>query len=261
MTARASSIRCLIVDDERIARQGLRRMLSGEEDLLVSDCGSGEEAVELIRAKSFELVFLDIQMRGMSGFEVIEAIGPTRMPVVVFTTAFDQHAIRAFEASAIDYLLKPIEEQRLAVATQRARAAVYQRRLGDVTNQMQALLATIAAPPSPVDEIPSFVIRSGTTRYRVQADAVDWVESADNYARLWTGKRSHLLRESLQDLEIALTRHGFLRVHRKALVNVTRLVELRGSAQTGYTAVLSGGERIPVSRERREDVLRAMRAR
>jgi two-component system LytT family response regulator len=258
VTLASGSIRCLIVDDERIARQGLRRMLSGEPDLLISDCGSGEEAVELIAAKPFDLVFLDIQMRGMSGFDVIAAVGPARMPVVVFTTAFDQHAIRAFEANAVDYLLKPIEEQRLTTATERARIAVYQRRLGAVTEQLQALLAQIAVPPPPSDEVPSFVIRSGTSRYRVQADTVDWVESADNYARLWTGKRSHLLREPLQELESTLARHGFLRVHRKALVNVKRLVELRGSAVTGYTAVLVGGERIPVSRDRREDVLRAL---
>ena len=237
-------------------------MLTGDPELDVIECGGGTEAVRILAAGSIDLVFLDIRMRDLDGFGVIQRVGAERMPVVVFTTAYSDHAIDAFEACALDYVLKPIGEDRLARSVTRAKHAVQQRRLGAVTTQLVALLArggAVQAPPSTREEY-RFAIRSGASTFYVAASAVDWIESADNYARLWTAGRSHLVRESLHRLAQVLQPEGFIRVHRTALVNVRRIRELRRGGLRQPTLVLQDGTRILVSRERRsglEDALRA----
>ena len=255
-------IRTLVVDDERVARRGLALMLSSDHELEVSECPSGEDAVRMLTAHPYELVFLDVQMRGLDGFGVIDAVGPRRMPVIVFTTAYAEHALRAFEASAVDYVTKPISEERLAAAVARAKEIVRLRRLGQASQQLIALLAAQHAAPGdrPASSY-RFEVRSGRSTYSIDADAIDWVESADNYARLWSNGRSHLVRESMQTIERRLAPMGFIRVHRTAIVNVQHVRAVRLEVPAGYAVVMSNGHRLPLSRERRAAVLDALRLR
>jgi len=254
-------IRTLVVDDERLARVGLRKMLSVDSELDVIDCASGSEAVSIIEAGAIDLVFLDIRMRDLDGFDVIERIGVHRMPVVVFTTAYRAHALQAFDACALDYLLKPIGDDRLAQAVARAKESVRQRRLGAVSTQLIALLEkSVAADKASPGRVPyRFVIRSGANTLYINASAIDWIESADNYARLWTRGRSYLVREPLQHLANVLRPEGFIRVHRTALVNVARVRELRGAGTQPRTVVLEDGTHVVISRDRLAAVQEALR--
>jgi two-component system LytT family response regulator len=255
------TIQTLVVDDEKLARVGLRSMLSGDPDLAVRECASGEQAIEAITASGVDLVFLDVQMRGVDGFGVIEAVGADLMPIVVFTTAYDEFALKAFEACALDYLLKPFTEARLAASVARAKIAVHHRRMGRVGGELIALLQGGVAAGSSRVRKHSFLVRTAQRTYRVEGDDVDRLESADNYTRLWTGTRSHLIRETLSHLESTLAGAGFIRVHRHAIVNIARVTEVRGNAQGGFYAVLDGGHRVPVSRVRRNALVEALRMR
>lgn len=258
-------IRTLVVDDEKLARGGLSEMLRADPELAVDSCGDGRSAVQLIRHSPIELVFLDIQMRGMDGFGVIEAVGVERMPVVVFTTAYGAHAIRAFEAAALDYLLKPIGDERLAIALARAKEAVRQRRLGRVTQQLAALLSGTGGSPAaaaPVERTSARVlVRQGNSSYFVDWRDVEWIESSDNYARLWSRGRSHLVREPLHRFEASLAASGFVRTHRTALVRADLIREIRVLGVRKHVAVLADGTRVPVSRERRSAILQLLRDR
>lgn len=253
-------IHCLVVDDEKLARDGLRAMLAKDAELDVAACASGAEAVQAIRKGNVHLVFLDIRMRGMDGFDVIEAVGVEHMPVVVFTTAYGAHAIQAFEACALDYLLKPIGDDRLRQAVIRAKNTIRDRRLGAVQQQLLALLQ--AGPPrsEPV-RAHRIQIRSGTSTFFLDATDIDWIESAGNYARVWSKGRSHLVRDSLSNLERELQPSGFLRSHRATLVNMARVRELRSVRLGGSVVVMQDGTRVPVSRDRRATLLEALRDR
>ncbi len=255
-----AAIKCLVVDDEQPARDGLRAMLSADAELEVSSCASGAEAVEAIHRGDIQLAFLDIRMRGMDGFQVIEAVGPDRMPIVVFTTACDAHAIRAFEACALDYLLKPIADERLRQAVVRAKDILRQRGLSQVQQQ---LLALLQADPSrsPAAGIYRIQVRSGTRTTFLDAADIEWIESADNYACVWIKGRSHLVRDSLSHLEEELKPFGFQRTHRTTLVNLARTLELRSVGLGSYVVVMQDGTRVPVSRDRRARLLEALRHR
>ncbi len=235
-------------------------MLSPDAELDVACCASGAEAVEAIRKGNIQLVFLDIRMRGMDGFQVIEAVGAERMPVVVFTTAYGAHAIQAFEACALDYLLKPISDERLRQAVSRAKATIRQRRLGAVQQQLLALLQTdsLRSPPKPALRLQ---IRLGASTFFLDAVDIEWIESADNYARVWSKGRSHLVRESLSHLERELKPFGFLRAHRGTIVNLARAREIRGTGLGGSLVVMQDGRRVRVSRDRRAVLIEAMRNR
>jgi two-component system LytT family response regulator len=257
-------IRTLVVDAARPARAGLRKMLSADPELDLFECGSGAEAIQILRAGSTQLVLLDIQMPGVDGFGVIEAVGIERMPVIVFTTAYSVHAIRAFEACALDYLLKPIGEERLSHAIARAKAAVRQREIGAMSAQLIALLESSASSRRPAPLPPTgyrFELRVGSNIVYLEATQVDWIESDDNYVRVWSAGRSHLVRETLQRLEQSLEGDGFRRVHRKALVNLARVREIRAKPMGRYAVVLHDGTTIALSRGRRATVQEALRAR
>ena len=269
-------IHTLVVDDEKLARAGLREMLTVDADLIVDECASGREAIAILRAGEVDLVLLDVQMPKVGGFDVIAAIGAERMPVVVFVTAYDTYAIDAFEACALDYVLKPVRDARLAQAIARAKEAVRQRRLGRVSEQLVALLARQPATPGEptvIDEsstpalaseagpVRRVLLRSGATSYYVDVDDIDWIESDSYYARIWTGVRSHLLRQSLNQLETSLDRNHFVRVHRSAIVNVMRVSEVRQVGIGKYSVVLHDGTRVPLSRDRRTYLHGALRSR
>lgn len=236
-------MRTLIVDDEKLARSGLRAMLSDDRDLSIEECASGREAVQAIRDPGeqtpVEIVFLDVQMPMMNGFDVIATIGVDRMPVVVFTTAYSEHAIQAFEACALDYLLKPVREARLAQAVGRAKVEVRQRRAGQ---------------PAEALPIRRVLLRSGTTSYYIDVDDIDWIEADTYYARIWTGARSHLLRQSLAQLETLLDPKRFVRIHRSAIVNTGKVRAIGRVALGKYCVCLHDGRQLPMSRDRRRDV-------
>lgn len=255
-------IRVLVVEDERPAREGLCAMLRrADPELAVTECGDADSAVRHLRSDAVDLVLLDVRLRGATGFDVIKAVGVEQMPVTVFTTAFDQYALRAFEACALDYLLKPIGEERLQRVLGRARDAVRQKRLGAISAQLAQLLQAVADGGSqdPVpDDLRRILVRTGVSSYYIDLADVSWVEAADNYSRFWTGGRSHLVRVPLAQLEERLVNAGFVRTHRTALIRSALIQEVRTTGRRRFAAVLVDGTRVPTSRERRANVLAAM---
>jgi len=240
-------LRVLVVDDEPLARRGIHARLGRMADVeIVGECASGREAVDAIRGLSPDLVFLDVQMPGLDGFGVVEAVGAERMPVVVFVTAYDQHALRAFEARALDYLLKPIDDERFEQAVARARARVAERRESAVGRR---LAAAPAAPAAPLERI---LVRSGGRVLLVAADEVDWIEAAGDYLRLHVGPARHLLRETMGALEARLDPRRFVRIHRSTIVNVSRIRELQPYFNREYVVLLRDGTRLKLSRGYRE---------
>jgi two-component system LytT family response regulator len=231
----------LIADDEPAARRGVRQLLGAfPEFAVVGECRDGAEVLASLETLRPDVVFLDIQMPGIDGFEVIRRRTPERMPAVVFLTAYDQFALRAFEAQALDYLLKPVTEARFAAT-------------------MKRLLRQLRGrAPSPRD--PGIVIATSRGAVVVRAHEIDWIESADNYARIWIGARSYLLRESLRELEARVKHQGFCRAHRRALVRLDSVRELTWTDGGGLIAVLSSGARIPISRRRRAAFRMAVRS-
>ena len=250
-------IRTLIVDDEPLARDRIRGLLDAEPDVeVVGECATGLEAIEVIEELQPDLVFLDVQMAQVDGFAVVEAIGAARMPMTIFVTAFDHFAIRAFDAQALDYLLKPYPEERFRAALERARRA-----MGAHTAQ-QAVRREIAALVSNLAEQRErparVIVRSGAKIGFVEVGDIDWVQSEGNYLRLHTGKTSHLVRETLAGLEIRLDPKQFVRIHRSTIVNVRAVKQLESLFQGEYALILQDGTKLTSSktyRRRLEDVL------
>jgi two-component system LytT family response regulator len=223
--------RVLIVDDEPAARRGVRQLLAAFPEFAVAgECRNGAEALAALDALTPDVVFLDIQMPGIDGFEVIRRRTVERMPEVVFLTAFDQFALRAFEAEALDYLVKPVSEARFAATMKRL---------------MKRLRSSATAPR---DEKIVVTTSRGATALNVAE--IDWIEAAGNYAQLWVGRRSYFLRESLQLLEERVRKHGFIRAHRRALIRLDGVRELIRDHAGAMVALLGCGARIPVSRRR-----------
>jgi two-component system LytT family response regulator len=221
----------LIVDDEPAARRGVRQLLAAFPEFAVTgECRNGAEALAALDASAPDVVFLDIQMPGIDGFEVIRRRTAERMPEVVFLTAYDQFALRAFEAEALDYLVKPVSEARFAATMKRL---------------MKRLRSTATATRD--DNIVVTTSRGATV---LNVGEIDWIEAAGNYAQLWVGRRSYFLRESLQLLEERVRRHGFIRAHRRALVRLDGVRELTRDRSGALVAALGCGARIPVSRRR-----------
>jgi two-component system LytT family response regulator len=225
----------LIADDEPAARRGVRQLLAPFPDFrVVGECRDGREVLAALDALAPDVLFLDVQMPEIDGFEVIRRRTPERMPAVVFLTAYDEFAIRAFEAEALDYLLKPVSEERFAAT------------VGRLTRRLCHGDASIAvATPR------------GMTVLALRD--IDWIEAADNYARLWVGERSYLLRRSLSELERRVTAHGFARAHRQALIRVAGVRALQESGSGELVAVLACGATIRVSRRRRAAFAAALR--
>jgi two-component system LytT family response regulator len=236
-------ITTIIVDDEPLARRGVRQLLAPHPDfVVVAECRNGREAVRAIRALSPALVFLDVQMPGMGGLDVVRDIGVEAMPDIVFLTAYDEYAVRAFDVRAIDYLIKPVGAARFGEALARVRERACGR-----------------AVPATGRETVTVPTASGLVV--VSVDEIDWIEADDYYAAIHARGRRLLLRESLASLEGRLARGRFVRAHRSALVAVDRIVELRHDASGGMTLLLRSGRAVPVSRRRREEVVAAVRGR
>jgi two-component system LytT family response regulator len=232
--------KALIADDEPSARRGVRQLLAAFPEFAVSaECRNGAEVLAALDGTRPDVVFLDIQMPGIDGFEVIRRRTPERMPAVVFLTAYDQFAIQAFEAQALDYLVKPVTEARFAAT-------------------MKRLLRQLRAPASS-DLSERIVVTTSRGAIVLHFSEIDWIESADNYARVWIGSRSYLLREPLNVLEERVRAHGFLRAHRGALVRLGGVRELNWSRDNGLVTVLANGATIRISRRRRTAFAAAVR--
>jgi two-component system LytT family response regulator len=230
----------LIVDDEPAARRGVRQLLAAFPEFAVAgECRNGAEALAALDASAPDVIFLDIQMPGIDGFEVIRRRTVERMPEVVFLTAFDQFALRAFEAEAIDYLVKPVSESRFAATMKRL---------------MKRLRSAATATR---DE--NIVVTTARGATVLSLGEIDWIEAAGNYAQLWVGSRGYFLRESLQSLEERVRKHGFIRAHRRALVRLDGVRELTRDGAGSVVAALDCGARIPVSRRRSAAFAAALR--
>lgn len=242
-------IRVLIVDDEPIARRGIRQQLRGEADLeVIGECGDGAAAIEAITGLAPDLVFLDIQMPEVGGFDVVEAIGVARMPAVVFVTAYDEHALRAFDVHAVDYVLKPIDRHRFRTAVERAR-----RRLAHAPWQLdRRIAAALGELGRPAHDYARRLAIKGDGRVMlVDVDEVDRLEAAGNYVEVHSGARHHLVRETMASLEARLDPARFVRVSRSSIVNAGRVRELQPMFSGDFVVVLRDGTKVAGSRRYR----------
>jgi two-component system LytT family response regulator len=243
-------IRTLIVDDEPLARERLASLLQGEADIeLVGQCRDGEEAVTAIQDQTPDLVFLDVQMPQMTGFEVIEVVGTEQMPLVIFVTAYDQHALKAFQVRALDYLLKPFDRERFNESLGRARKQIERDETGDLGKRLLALVKDLRKDQPRSDRL---VVKSGGRLFFLRVDEIDWVEAAGNYVRLHVGTTSHLLRETMNAIEGRLDPEKFFRIHRSRIVNMERIQELQPWLNGEYAVLLRTGTRLTLSRGYRE---------
>jgi two-component system LytT family response regulator len=254
-----TEINALIVDDELPARRGVRQLLDAHPDVrVIGECRDGREALLALGYLDVGLVFLDVQMPVLDGFGVVRAHGPERMPPVVFVTAYDEFAVRAFEARALDYLVKPLNRARFDQAIARVRERRELLGARDHVRQLTSLLASGPAGNPPVTRI---AVPRGGDVLMVPVDAIDWIEAVDYLARLHAGRDGHLLRESLASLERRLNPAQFVRVHRSAVVRIDRVRELRADPGGELTVVLADGTQLPVSRRRRAAVRAVLTAR
>jgi two-component system LytT family response regulator len=240
------TIRALIVDDEPLARERLRSLVAGEADIeVIAECSDGAEAARAIERLSPDLVFLDIQMPELDGFAVLEAIEPELVPVIIFVTAYDEYAIRAFDVHALDYLLKPFDRARFHRALSRARAELMG---GEKAEGRQRLAALLAELPAQGRYLKRIVVKSGGRVVFLSAEEIDWIEAAGNYVKLHVGEKSHLLRETMKRLEEKLEPQLFVRIHRSHIVNVDRVRELEPWFNGEFVVVLKSGAKLTSGR-------------
>jgi two-component system, LytTR family, response regulator len=255
------TMRVVIVDDEELARRGIRtRLLRIGDTEIVAECSNGREAIDAIRRTAPDLVFLDVQMPGKTGLDVIEAIGGDTFPRVIFVTAHDRFAIRAFEVNALDYLLKPIDDERFEIAFQRARESLSRDRDSDFGRRLASVLSAVAPgrPESRAPRTERLVVRSGGRVVFVKIAELDWVEATGDYVTLHASKKTWLMRETISEMERKLGPNGFVRIHRSTLVNVDRIGEMRALDNGEYRIFLHDGTELKLSRNYRQALERLL---
>ncbi len=239
-------IRTLIVDDEELARDRIHTLLSGQPDVeIVGVCTDGPSAVEAIDRARPDLVFLDVQMPGMDGFEVIDNVDKSAMPAVVFVTAHDAHALRAFEIHALDFLLKPFDQTRFEKALDRARGHLNHDRASGLDPRLVSLLEELHEERKYSERL---IVKSGGRVFFVRTEEIDWVEASGNYVKIHTKNDAHLLRESMKNMESRLDPKTFVRIHRSAIVNIDRIKELEPWFHGEYIVIMRDGTRLTASR-------------
>ena len=260
------SLRTVIVDDEPLARERIRSLLERHRDVeIAAECADGQAAVSAITRLAPDLVFLDVQMPRMDGFEVLRAIllrdangaraksgaslGPCPAPTIIFVTAYDQYALRAFDANALDYLLKPFDRERFERALTRARRQIESEKRDHLSSRLEALVRALEPAPRFLNRL---VVRNAGRVNFLKAEEIDWIEAAGNYACIHSGAESHLLRETMATLEAKLDPAKFVRIHRSAIVNLDRVKEIQPSFHGDAVVLLRGGKRLPLSRNYRE---------
>ena len=240
------TIRAVIVDDEPLARRRIADLLVAVDDIeIIAQCANGEEAIQTMEASRPDLLFLDVQMPEIDGFDVLQAIGIGTVPVVIFVTAYDQFAVRAFEANAVDYLQKPFDDERFVTALQRARERISQRKTGDVESRLLAVLKEVHGERGYLRRL---VVPAGQRSIFIRVEDIDWIEAERNYVRLHVGDRAHLLRENMSRLESALDPAKFTRIHRSTIVNIDRIQSLESLVHGEYMVVLHDGTKLTSGR-------------
>jgi two-component system, LytTR family, response regulator len=249
-------LKVLVVDDEPLAREGLKLLLGRQPRVeSVSEARNGREAITIIRERAPDVVLLDVQMPRMDGFAVVHAVGPEHMPAVIFVTAHDQYAIRAFEIAALDYLLKPVTQERFALAFERAVGRIRTQPHDETARQVVAMLDAVASPPR---RLTRFAIRSGERTIFVPVDDVDRIEAFQNYVRLHVGETTHLLHVPMNTIEGVLDPERFMRIHRSHIVNVQRISQLWTLAHGQYVIELRSGQRLQSGRTYGDKIRRVL---
>jgi len=245
-------IRAAIVDDEPLARRRIRNLLTGERDVeVIAECANGKEAIESLEAASPDVLFLDIQMPEIDGFDVLRALGVGHVPVVIFVTAHDQFALRAFEAHALDYLLKPFDDERFEAALQRARERIRQQRGGDLDRRLEALLESVHGDHGYLRRL---VVPVGHRSVFLRTEQIDWIGAERNYIRLHVGGRAYLMRENLSRIATALDPKMFCRIHRSTVVNIDRIRAVESLFRGEYLVVLHDGTKLTSGRSYRSNL-------
>ena len=245
-------IRVVIGDDEPLARERVRNLLATEPDVeVVRECCDGNEVLQAVEELSPDLLFLDVAMPELDGFGVLNRISKTHASAVIFITAYDTYAIRAFDASALDYLLKPFDESRFRKALGRAREHIEQQQKAKVNEQILT-----KARPGETRSLDRLVFKSGGRIVFIQADEIEWVEAAGNYVNVHVGKESHLLRETMNMFEAKLDPGHFLRIHRSIIVNSDRIREVQPCSGSEYVVVLKNGKELSLGRTYRDRIER-----
>lgn len=254
-----AKIKTIIVDDEPLARRNLRLLLERDPQIeILDECRNGREAVKAINTLSPDLIFLDIQMPEMDGFDVLTRVGPEHIQAIIFVTAFDQYALKAFDVHALDYLLKPYDDERFARALERAKSQIAAREINQLSERLLALLEEreTERKGSKHEEryLTRLMIKVSNRVMLLKVDEIDFIEADGNYAKLHVGKKMHLLREKMNDLEGRLDPARFVRIHRSAIVNLERIKEMHPHFNGDYVVVLEDGRQLRLSRTRREQL-------
>ncbi len=254
------TIRAMIVDDEPLGREGVRLRLRAEPGItLVGEYADAGTAIAAIRETPPDLLFLDVQLAGADGFDVLRAVGPGTVPAVVFVTAFDEHAVRAFEEHVLDYLLKPLDDERFRESVRRARRVLDSARGEEAAEGLRAMLGSLQARP-PAGGLARLTVREPDGIRFVEVHAIDWIEAAGDSVRLHTAGRVETVRETLGALIRKLDPRAFVRIHRSAVVRVDRIARLRPYFHGDYLVTLKSGEELRASRTHRGDLARALGA-
>jgi two-component system, LytTR family, response regulator len=245
-----SPFQVLLVDDEPLARERLRAFLAREPDIHISgECANGEEALATILRDKPDIVFLDVEMPGLNGLELLEKLNGNCPAAVVFVTAYDQYAVKAFDVHAVDYILKPFDRERLHTAVERAVARVQSGKPGNLQAKLAAILADIHSGATQPERIP---VKSGGRVTFVSLNDIDWIGSADNYVELHVGPKSHLIRETMNSISQRLPDDRFIRISRTSIVNIARVRELQPLFHGEYAVILSAGTKLTLSRSFRD---------
>ncbi len=251
-----AAIRILIVDDEPLARKGIRDLLKNEPDItIIGEAANGREAAEMIAQHSPDLVFLDVQMPGCDGFGVIEQVGVEQMPLTVFVTAYDAHALQAFKVHAVDYLLKPVQPEHFAAALERARKLLQNKNLSDILDRLRLLMQDV----KPGRQYLQRLAIKGTGKIDVvRVEEIAWLDADGDYVHVHTDDRKYLHREKISTLERELDPARFVRIHRSTIVRIDHIKQLEPHFNGDYTVVLHGGQKLSLSRSYRQSVLEAL---
>ena len=244
------SIRTFLIDDEPLARRSVRRFLRNDPAIeVIGECGDGQSAIDAIRSLSPDLIFLDVQMPEVDGFEVLRRLGSGRMPAVIFVTAYDRYALQAFDSNAIDYLLKPFSQERFRRALSRAKERIVGKLNPEETRRILTVLEQVHTPNPYVERLP--VAENGRITF-LKTQEIDWIEAEGNYARVHARSREHSIRETLASLQSKLNPRDFVRIHRSAIVNVHRIREIQPWFHGYHVVVLENGKELRLSRYQHE---------
>ena len=251
-------IKTIIADDEPLAREKIRNLLEQDPDIeLIGECADGIETVTAIRNQQPDLVFLDVQMPELDGFGVLKALRDSNLPTFIFVTAYDQYALRAFEVHALDYLLKPFDRERFQKALQRAKEHIRKEKAGEVNEKLLTLLEDLKSEKSNNHErkyLDRLVIKAGGRVTFLKTEEIDWIEAAGNYIRLYIGKDSHLLRDTMNNIQTKLDPEKFLRIHRSTILKIDRIKELQPWYHGEYVVTLENGKQLTSSRSYRHQL-------